>query len=88
MRKSNQAQENILVVCNFTPHVHGSYRIGVPNMGLYREVFNSDWEEFGGSGQQNKDNLVAEDIQWHNKQYSITLTVPPLATIYLKCIQY
>ena len=76
----------LIVVCNFTPEVHLGYRIGVPELGEYQEVFNSDWEQFGGSGQQNCDQLKAENVNWQNKPYSLVLTIPPLATIYLKCI--
>lgn len=87
MRKSIKADEILIVVCNFTPEVHRAYRIGVPMMGSYQEVFNSDWEQFGGSGQENVGQLVAEAVSWQNKPQSLVLTIPPLATIYLKCIQ-
>jgi len=86
MRRSKK-QEILIVVCNFTPQVHKDYRIGVPAMGVYKEVFNSDWEKFGGSGQQNAGELVAEHVTWQNKSESLVLTIPPLATIYLKCIK-
>ena len=87
MRKSAKVGEMLIVVCNFTPEVHDAYRIGVPEMGLYQEVFNSDWEQFGGSGQHNEEPLVAENRNWQNKPYSLVLKIPPLATIYLKCLQ-
>ncbi|MBR1805956.1 MAG: alpha amylase C-terminal domain-containing protein, partial [Selenomonadaceae bacterium] len=50
----------------------------------YVEVFNSDAEEFGGSGVKNAGDLPTEDVPWHNNSQSIRLTIPPLATIYLK----
>jgi 1,4-alpha-glucan branching enzyme len=87
MRKSAMPEEALLVVCNFTPEVHSCYRIGVPAMGFYQEVFNSDWEQFGGSGQKNSGVLAAEAVNWHNHSQSLSLTLPPLATIYLKCIK-
>lgn len=87
IRKSTHSGEMLLVVCNFTPETHEFYRIGVPVMGLYKEIFNSDEEKFGGSGQKNNTELQAEEINWQNQQYSLTVTVPPLATIYLTCIQ-
>ena len=86
IRKSTKAGEMVIVVCNFTPEVHASYRIGVPELGEYQEVFNSDWERFGGSGQLNEGPLIAEDVSWQNKPQSLVLRIPPLATIYLKCI--
>jgi len=87
MRKTTIPEEALLVVCNFTPEVHRSYRIGVPAMGLYQEVFNSDWEQFGGSGQKNSEVLTAEAMSWHNHSQSVSIVLPPLATIYLKCIK-
>jgi len=87
MRKSARVGERLIVVCNFTPKVHVTYRIGVQELGLYQEVFNSDWERFGGSGQHNEGPLVAEDMNWQNKPHSLVLRIPPLATIYLKCVQ-
>lgn len=84
MRKTASPEETLLVVCNFTPNVHQAYRIGVPAEGSYLEIFNSDWEEFGGSGQKNTGVLAAEETVWHNHSHSLAITLPPLATIYLK----
>lgn len=84
MRKARASEESLIVICNFTPQVHGNYRIGVPMMGSYQEMFNSDWQRFGGSGQQNSEMLNAEATKWHNHSQSIQVTIPPLATVYLK----
>ena len=84
MRKTARPEETLIVVCNFTPNVHQAYRIGVPAKGSYLEIFNSDWEEFGGSGQKNTGVLAAEEMVWHNHSHSLAITLPPLATIYLK----
>lgn len=85
LRKS-QDGEFVLVLCNFTPVVRHNYRVGVPMLGRYQEVLNSDWVRYGGSDQRNAD-LTAEGIKWHNQSSSILITVPPLATIYLKYIR-
>jgi 1,4-alpha-glucan branching enzyme len=71
------------VIVNFTPVVRYGYRIGVPQAGPYREVFNSDRPEYGGSGVENGE-LVAEALPWHNQPFLVMLTVPPLAAVYLK----
>ena len=84
IRKAEDSAEYLIAVCNFTPNVREGYRIGVPESGAYVEVFNSDAEEFGGSGVTNAKRLLTEDFPWHNRSHSITLTVPPLATIFLK----
>ena len=41
----------LLFICNFTPMVYYDFKVGVPYEGAYVEVFNSDDERFGGSGQ-------------------------------------
>jgi hypothetical protein len=60
------------------------YRIGVPAKGSYIEVFNSDGEDFGGSGVRNAGEIPSQDKPWHNREQSIKLTIPPLSTIYLR----
>jgi len=82
LRKSKDGEFTV-VICNFTPVVRHDYRIGVPKPGRYREVFNSDLSRYGGSGVENPD-LVAEETAWHNQPCSVSVTVPPLATIYMK----
>lgn len=84
IRKAEDSNDFIIAVCNFTPEVRQGYRIGVPAKGEYVEVFNSDCEEFGGSGVLNSGTLITADIPWHNREQSLEITVPPLATIYLR----
>ena len=84
VRKAEDSNDFIIAVCNFTPEVRQNYRIGVPSKGHYVEVFNSDDEAFGGSGVLNYGEIISQDVPWHNREQSITLTVPPLATVYLR----
>lgn len=74
----------VIVVCNFTPVVREGYLIGVPCPGEYGEVFNSDLERYGGSGQVNRESLVAREQGWHNQPCSLEIKVPPLAMIVIK----
>ena len=71
-----------MVILNFTPVPRPNYRIGVPEAGVYLEVFNSDSEYYGGSNTGNWQ-LVAEEKEWMGRPYSIVLTLPPLAGIVL-----
>lgn len=84
LRKRNGGGENILVVCNFTPVISRNYRIGVPHGGFWRELLNSDAEIYGGSGQGNLGGIEAEDVSSHGRDYSLTLTLPPLCILFLK----
>jgi 1,4-alpha-glucan branching enzyme len=71
-----------VAVSNFTPTPHDSYRIGVPEQGFYQELINTDSAIYGGSGKGNLGGINAEQIPCHGRQWSITLCVPPLATIW------
>lgn len=84
VRKADNDADFLVVLCNFTPEVRHDYRIGVPKKGEYHEVFNSDAEEFGGSGVKNEGTLHTEDVSWHDREQSLVITVPPMATIYLR----
>ena len=74
----------VIAVSNFTPEVRHGYRVGMPKAGIYREVFNSDDILFGGSGVKNAGALRTEAVPWHDRAQSLALTLPPLATIYLR----
>ena len=49
LRKAKRGDAPVLVVINFTPIVQHGYRIGVPQGGQWREVFNSDAGIYGGA---------------------------------------
>jgi len=75
----------VVVVVNFTPQPHHGYRIGVPEAGEYREIFNSDSAFYAGSNMGNGGSvLIAEPLPWMNRPYSISLTLPPLAAVILQ----
>ena len=83
-RRIDKNADELIALCNFAPVVRENYRIGVPYKTKYKEVFNSDSEEFGGTGTGNPADLVAEEIPMHGFEYSISLTVPPLSVVYFK----
>jgi 1,4-alpha-glucan branching enzyme len=83
VRKSKNS-EQLIFVFNFTPVVRENYRIGVPALGYYKEVFNSDNEKYGGSNVLNDEVLETAPIARHGRSHSLSLLLPPLATIVLK----
>lgn len=85
LRKGKRKGDSCIVVCNFSAEVYHNYRIGVPSPGKYVEMFNSDGECFGGSGQMNARPLTVERKPHHDRPYSLEINVPPLAvTIFMK----
>jgi 1,4-alpha-glucan branching enzyme len=83
MRKGREPDDFVIVLCNFTPVPRHDYRVGVPRPGRYRERFNSDAREYGGSGVGNGGMVVAEEMPAHGLPCSLRLTLPPLATLLL-----
>jgi 1,4-alpha-glucan branching enzyme len=71
-----------IMAFNFTPIPRHNYRIGVPEPGVYREVFNSDSVYYGGGNIGNLP-IEASAGEWMGRPYSINLTLPPLAGIIL-----
>jgi len=84
IRKGRSRNDIIAVVCNFTPVTHSNYRIGVPQPGFWTELLNSDAKEYGGSNQGNLGGVKAALIPFHGRPYSLTITLPPLAAVFLK----
>ncbi|HEY1659793.1 MAG TPA: 1,4-alpha-glucan branching protein GlgB [Candidatus Sulfotelmatobacter sp.] len=84
LRKSESGKETVLVVCNFTPVPRIGYRVGVPSGGFWRELLNSDALEYGGTGMGNLGGVNAELVPEHGRRYSLRLTLPPLAALFLK----
>jgi 1,4-alpha-glucan branching enzyme len=80
-----RAQDDfVAVILNLTPVPRENYRIGLPESGHYREVFNSDSRFYGGSNAGNGGrSLRAEDVPWMGRPFSLGLTLPPLAGIIL-----
>jgi 1,4-alpha-glucan branching enzyme len=74
----------LLVACNFTPVPRRNYVLGVPGGGFWREVLNSDATIYGGSGQGNLGGVHAAPLPSHGRPYSLTLSLPPLATVMLE----
>lgn len=82
-RRIDDNDEEIIAVCNFVPVERKDYRIGVPFKGRYKLVFNTDAEEFGGSG-VTETSFKSEAEPMHGFDDSISMTLAPLSVIYLK----
>jgi 1,4-alpha-glucan branching enzyme len=74
----------VAVVQNLTPVPRYNYRLGVPSAGTWVEVLNTDSEHYGGSNVGNLGGLPAEEFASHGQPASVSLTLPPLATLVLR----
>ena len=72
----------MVVVLNATPVVREGWRVGVPQGGTWREIFNSDAAVYGGGNLGNAGAVEAEPIPWQGQPFSLRLLVPPLAAVF------
>ncbi|MEA3372757.1 MAG: 1,4-alpha-glucan branching protein GlgB [Campylobacterota bacterium] len=86
MRKSDDPDETVLVLCNFSDETRKFYRVGVPYEGEYEEIFNSQSSYYEGWNIGNSGPITAVKETMHGRDYSISLTLPPLGVLYLKRI--
>jgi len=84
LRKGKTTKDIFLAVCNFTPVPRTGYRVGVPLGGFWKEVLNSDALDYGGDGYGNAGGREAEPEPAHGRNYSLSLTLPPLGILILK----
>ena len=84
IRKARSTDDIMVVACNFTPVPRHKYLVGVPRGGFWRQVLNSDREEYWGSGLGNLAGVEALPVSVHGRPYSLSLTLPPLAAVFFK----
>lgn len=83
-RRIDDSGNEIIVVCNFVPVERENYKIGVPYMGTYEQIFSSDNEKYGGTGIDNK-KIKAENYSMHGYDQSISIRIPAMSVVYFKC---
>jgi 1,4-alpha-glucan branching enzyme len=75
----------LLAISNFSPVVRREYRLGVPDdVPAWDEVLNTDAVRFGGSEVTNPGPVKPDAQGWCGWPASIRLTLPPLATVWLR----
>ncbi len=84
LRRGKDAEEGVVVVCNFTPVVRENYRVGVPAGGYYREILNTDADIYGGSNVGNEGGREAIPEPHAGRSFHLSLKLPPLGVVFLK----
>lgn len=84
MRKGPKAKDTLIIAINLTPVVREHYRIGVPFKTKWKEIFNTDDIVYYGSGINNRGDISTNKEGHNNQEYSINITLPPLAVIIFK----
>ena len=63
---------------------HEDYYIGVPEWGVYDEVFNTDDPRYGGSGVSNGKGMETVDVAIHGCEQALKIKIPPLSVSFIK----
>jgi 1,4-alpha-glucan branching enzyme len=84
IRKGKGEQDHLIFIANFSPLALTNYRIGVPEMGFYKELLNTDNMYYGGSDVLNHLDLETAPIPVNGRSHSLPLTLPPLGLVVLK----
>ncbi len=81
VRRGNENDPEVVVVCNFTPIERPAYRLGFPQIGTWREALNTDAEIYGGGGRGNLGQVTATQGDWQGQPAMAEITLPPLSTL-------
>jgi 1,4-alpha-glucan branching enzyme len=82
-RAGGEVEGAVVCVANLTPVPRLHYRVGLPAPGVWVELLNTDALEWGGGGLGNLGAFHAEDVPWHGRRWSASLTLPPLSVLWL-----
>ena len=86
-RRMDKKGKEIIAVSNLTIVHRSGYEIGVPVAGTYEVVFNSDEEQFGGTGKGTSGRIKSNPRPMHGHDQSISLELAGMSTIYLKLVR-
>ena len=75
---------HVACIANFSAVPHHDYRVGLPDVGPWAEILNTDAEIYYGSGVGNLGGVEAEASSWHGRPASATVQLPPLGTVWLR----
>jgi 1,4-alpha-glucan branching enzyme len=84
LRRGKREEDYLIFACNFTPVARDRYRIGVPECTYFREILNSDSAIYDGNNIGNAGGVTATDFPWHDRPFSIEVTLPPLSLVCFK----
>ncbi|MGN6799294.1 MAG: 1,4-alpha-glucan branching protein GlgB, partial [Gaiellaceae bacterium] len=84
VRLSRDGERQLVCIANLSPVPREGYRVGLPKGGDWVELLNTDSTYYAGSGIGNMGKVPAEAPGWHDQPFSATVTLPPLAVVWLR----
>jgi len=83
IRHGDAGEPAVVCICNFAAVPH-RMRVGLPRPERYREILNTDSQAYGGGNSGNWGSVKGEPTGWHGQPASAVITLPPLATLWLR----
>ena len=80
----DEAAQLMVAVQNGGASVRRGYRLGLPGGGSWEEALNTESTRYGGTHASAAVVIEAEPIPWGGQPFSAEITVPALATIFLR----
>jgi 1,4-alpha-glucan branching enzyme len=84
VRTGTDPDDTLVCVTNFSPVPRHGYVLGMPSVGVWDEVLNTDADVYAGSGVGNLGSVAAEPGESHGQPAHAAITVPPLATVWFR----
>ena len=82
-KRYSKSGSYLICVCNFSPYRQPDYVLGVDESGEYEEIFSSDDELFGGTGEHNEE-IYSVIMNKDGKTNAIRLCLPANTALILK----
>ena len=83
LRSAQDRSSQVLIISNLTPVPRNGYRVGVSMEGRWEVVLNTDAAVYGGAD-LGQIEVWTERQPTQGKEFSLPLTLPPLATVFLR----
>lgn len=83
-RKGTKPKDDIVIILNLTPTPRLDWTVYLKGKTSWKEIFNSDMKKYWGSGDVFNPSIAAELVNKKEKEYKITVQLPPLAAVILK----
>lgn len=83
-RRMSKEGKEIIGIFNFTPVEHEEYRIGIPEKGTYKVIFDSNLKKYGGSKTRLSGTYKSAKKQMHGFEQSIGIKLGGLNALFLE----
>ncbi|MFV0527343.1 MAG: GlgB N-terminal domain-containing protein [Lachnospiraceae bacterium] len=87
LRQSENVEDTLLVVCNFSAAPCEEYTLGVPFDGKYKEILNSDHTRYGGSGYINPRIKTVREQETNGRQYTLRMKIAGMSIAIFRYVQ-